>query len=146
MKDRIPRGGSTKSGERNQRPKEQQRKGGKSNRFEPINIKELTASPTIVSYFQEVGCYEFYDKVQRIHSHPQLTKLFVFNLHEHHVHLVGVNFELTTNAISVATGIPFMGDKWFKQVYLDLSHYQVAKLIAKPFSPFLICWIDMLPS
>ena len=91
------------SGETNQRPKEQQRKGGEPNRFEPISTEELIASPTIVSYFQEVGCYEFCERVQRIHSHPQLTKLFSLNLHNHQVHLAGVKFELTTNSISTTT-------------------------------------------
>ena len=120
----MPREGSTDSGETNQRSKEQQRNGGKENMFEPINTKELTTSPTIVSYFQEVGCYEFCDKVQKVQSHPQLTKIFVLNLNDHKVHLAGVNFDLiTTSEISMTTRIPCMGDKWFKQVYLDLSHY-----------------------
>ena len=42
------------SSETNQRPKGQQRKGGKPNRFEPISTEELVASPTIFSCFQEL--------------------------------------------------------------------------------------------
>ena len=63
----------------------------------------MIASPTIVSYFQELGCYEFCEKVEKIESHPQLTKLIALNIHNHQVHLAGVKFELTTNSISTTT-------------------------------------------
>ena len=119
----MPREGSVDSGEGGQRPREQQRKGGRANRFEPINTKELTTSPTTVAYFQEVGCLDFCEKVQRVKSHPKLTRIFILNLHDQQVHLAGVNFELSTHTISMATRIPCMGEKWFKQVSLDLSHY-----------------------
>ena len=59
----MPREGIVDIDEVSQRPKEQQRKGGKPNRFEPINTEELMTSPTIVYYFQELGCYEFCEKV-----------------------------------------------------------------------------------
>ena len=52
-----------------------------------------------------------------------MTKIFALNLHNHQVHVAGVKFELTTNAISMATGIPCIGERWFKQNHLDLSHY-----------------------
>ena len=120
----MSREGSSDSGKGGQRPRGQKRKGGTVNIFEPLNTKELTTSPTIVAYFQEVGCFDFCERVQRVQSHPELTKIFILNLHDHQVHLAGVNFELSTNTISMATGIPCMGEKWFKQVNLDLSHYQ----------------------
>ena len=63
MKEKISKEENFDSGATNQRPKEQQRKGGKPNRFEPISTKELIASPTVFSYFQEVGCYELCEKV-----------------------------------------------------------------------------------
>ena len=62
----MAREGSVDIDEARKRPKEHQRKSGKKNRFEPTSTKELIASPTIFSYFQEVGCYEFCEKVQRI--------------------------------------------------------------------------------
>ena len=61
------------SGETNQRPKGQQRKGGNPNRLKRISTEELMTSPTIVSCFQELGCYEFCEKVQNIQIHPHLT-------------------------------------------------------------------------
>ena len=79
------------------------------------------AYPTIVSCFQELGCYEFCEKVQKMQSHPQLTKLFALNLHNHQIILVGVKFELTTNAISMATRIPCMGERYMVFVILLLK-------------------------
>ena len=54
--------------EASQRPKKHQRKGGMPNRFEPISTEERITSPTMFSYFQEWGCYEFCKKVQNIQS------------------------------------------------------------------------------
>jgi len=34
-------------------------KGGKIHRFEPTNLKELLASPMIVTSFKWLGCFEF---------------------------------------------------------------------------------------
>ena len=51
--------------EATQRPKKQQRKGGIPNRFEPIIIKEPIASPSIISYFQELGAMSSVTKCKR---------------------------------------------------------------------------------
>ena len=107
-----------------QRPRRQAKKGGKPNRFEPTDTKELIASPSVLSCFQELRCFDFRNKVQEIKIHPQLAELFSLRLHRHKVHLAGLNFELTPKAISKATKIPCIGEKWFRQTYLDLIHYQ----------------------
>ena len=80
-------------------PRKHQKKEGKPNRFEPISTVELTTSPSILSCFQELGCFEFCNKVQEIKRHPQLTELFSLRLHRHKVHLAGLRFELTPKAI-----------------------------------------------
>ena len=54
-------------------------------------------------------------------NHPELTRLFIINLHEKKVSLAGVTFELSTDAIANATGIPSVGEKWFKRDNLDMS-------------------------
>ena len=53
-----------------------------------------------------------------------LTRLFITNIHDRQVTLVGVTFDMSTNAISAATGMPSVGEKWFKQGNLDLSYYE----------------------
>ena len=57
-------------------------------------------------------------------NHPELTRLFIINLHEKQVNLVGVTFELSTDVIANATVIPSVGEKWFKQANLDMSYFE----------------------
>ena len=89
-------------------------KGGKINIFEPLNTKELMSSPLTVSYFKHVRCLDFCEKVQQIQKHSELTRLFIINFHEKKVNIVRVTFELSTDAIANATGIPSVGENWFK--------------------------------
>ena len=107
-----------------QSPKKSDHKGGKTNRYEPITTKELMASPLTVCCFKHVGCFEFCERVQQIQYHPLLTRLFITNIHDGHVTLVGVTFTMPNSAILAATWIPNVGEKWFKQGNLDLSYYE----------------------
>ena len=110
----MSREGESGSEGEGQVPRRHPHKGGKNNRFEPLNTMELNASPLTVSYFQNVGCYEFCKKVQQVQNHPELTRLSILNLHEKKFNLVGVNFEMSSDSIAIATGIPSVGEKWFK--------------------------------
>ena len=40
-----------------QEPMRKKHKGGKVNRFEPQNTMEITTSPMILIFFQNVGCF-----------------------------------------------------------------------------------------
>ena len=110
----MSREGDSGSGEEGQVPRRHQHRGGRINRFEPLNTMDLNASPLTVSCFQNVGCYQFCEKVQKVQNHPKLTRLFILNLHEKQVNLVGVNFELSPYVVAITTGIPSVGEKWFK--------------------------------
>ena len=79
------------------------------------------ASPLTVSCFKHVGCFEFCEKVKRILYHPMLTRLFISNLRDKYVTLAEVNFNMSTHIIAAATGIPNVGERWFKQG--NLNHY-----------------------
>ena len=102
------------SGGEAQIPRRHEHKGGNINIFEPPNTRELMTSPLTVSCFKHVGCFDFCEKVQRVKKHPELTRIFIINLHEKQVNLAGVTFELSIDVISNTTGIPSVGDKWFK--------------------------------
>ena len=52
----MSREGKNDSGEGGQGPKIHQHKGGRINRFEPLNTVDLMATPMKISYFQNVGC------------------------------------------------------------------------------------------
>ena len=112
------------SSEGGQVPMRPKHKGGKVNRFEPQSTVDITSSPMILTCFQNVGCFQFCEKVKQVQNHPELTRLFILNLHNKQSSLVGVDFELSTDAISDATGIPSVGEKWFKKAKLDMSYYE----------------------
>ena len=57
-------------------------------------------------------------------NNPKLTRLFIINLHDKQVKLAGVTFELSTYVIVNATGIPSVGEKWFKQANLDMRYFE----------------------
>ena len=57
-------------------------------------------------------------------SHPELTRLLILNLHNKHSSLAGVDFEISAGAISEATGIPSVGEKWFKKGKSDKYFFE----------------------
>ena len=99
-------------------------KGGKVNRFEPQDIVEITTSPMILTCFQNVGCFQFCERIKQVQNHPELTSLFILNLHNKKQSLAGVYFELLADAISNAIGLPNVGENWFKREKLDMSFYE----------------------
>ena len=52
--------------------------------------------------------------IARTHYHQELAHLFVLQLHDGQVTLASVNFTLTPETISQATGIPNAGEQWNK--------------------------------
>ena len=98
-------------------------KGGKVNRFEPQSTMDITSSPIILSCFQNVGCFQFCERVKQVQSHPELTRLSILNLHNKQSSLAGVEFELSADAISNATGNPAVGENSFKKYKLDKNYY-----------------------
>ena len=92
--------------------------------YEPFSTQEVNESLSFLFNFHEVGCLEFFQKVQEVKSHLPLTCLFDLRLQGKHVHLAGLDFKLSPRAVSKATKIPYIGEKWFKQTYLDLIHYK----------------------
>ena len=64
--------------------------------------------------FREQSCYQYCEMIARIQHHQELARLFVLHLHDGQVTLVGVNFTLTLETISQATGISNVGEEWNK--------------------------------
>lgn len=94
-------------------------KGDRILRFKPIDLRELLASPMVVTSFKYLGCYDFYEQIQVVQHHPMLTRLFISKLYNNQVTIAGVTFTLSTIVISAATRIPDVGDKWFKRGELE---------------------------
>ena len=90
-------------------------RGGRHIREEPTTLAELQACPLAIVCFQHQSCYEFCEKVTNIQFHHELAHLFVFHLHGDQATLAGVTFTLTPKTISLATGIPNIGEPWNKR-------------------------------
>ena len=63
-----------------QRPTKPKHKGGRVNRFEPLDTIQITSSLMILTYFQDVGCYQFCEKIKQVQSQSDLTRLFILSL------------------------------------------------------------------
>src|ERR1700728_3070633 len=85
-------------------------KSGKHVRDEPTTLTELQACPLAMSCFQHLSCFEFFQRVENVRVHHELVCLFVLHLHGRHSILAGVTFKLTPEIVSLATGIPNVGE------------------------------------
>ena len=99
-------------------------KSGKHVRDEPNTLIELQACPLAMSCFQHLACFEFFQRVANVRVHHELSHLFVLHLHGGQSILAGVTFTLTPETISVATGIPNVGEQWHKKKKVERHHYE----------------------
>ena len=74
--------------------------------------------------FPKCRVFSVSERVQQVKNHPELTRLFILNLHKKQSSLVAMTFELSSNAISSATSIPDVGEKWLKREKLDMNCYE----------------------
>ena len=99
-------------------------KGGHPKREEPTSLAELQAYPLAVSCFRYMSCFQFCERLAQIQHDSELARLFVLHLHDGQVTLAGVNFVLSSEVISEATGIPNVGEVWPKRKVLDYVHFE----------------------
>ena len=103
----------------NQRPLKTKHRGGKFKRLEPQNTMAITSSPRVLSCFQNTRCFQFYERIKQVKSNPELTRILILNLKNKYSDLAGIKFEISIVSISEATGIPSVGEKWFKNGKLE---------------------------
>ena len=99
-------------------------KSDKHVRDEPTTLTELQACPLAMSCFQHLACFEFCQRLANVRVHHELARLFVLHLHGGPSILAGVTFTLTPKTISVATGIPNVGEQWHKKKKSNRQHYE----------------------
>ena len=99
-------------------------KGGHHGREEPTSLAELQACPMAVNCFRYMSCFQFCERLSQIQHHRELAHLFVLHLHDVQVTLAGVNFVLSPEVISEATGIPNVGEVWPKRKMLDYVYFE----------------------
>ena len=90
-------------------------KSGRHVREEPTSLTQLQACPLAMACFQQHSCFHYCEMIAQIQHHQELVRLFVLHLHDGHVNLAGVNFTLTLETISQATGISNIGEEWNKR-------------------------------
>ena len=85
-------------------------KSGRHVREEPTSLTQLQACPLAMDCFQRQSCFQYCEMIAQTQHHHELARLFVLHLHDVHVNLSRVNFTLTLETISQATGIPHVGE------------------------------------
>ena len=93
-------------------------------REEPTSLTQLQAFPLVMDCFQRHSCFQYCEMIARTQHHHELARLFVLHLHNVRVNLAGVNFILTPETNSEATGIPNIGEEWNKRHQLDRAYYE----------------------
>ena len=99
-------------------------KSGRHVREKPATLTELQPCPFAISCFWFQSCYEFCEKVTNVQFHHELARLFVLHLHGAQVTLASVTFTLTPDSISLATGMPNIGEPCNKRQKVDRQHYE----------------------
>jgi len=102
-------------------------KGGKVVRTKLVDMHLFDIEPMEREVFQRVGCLSFCQNMHR--GHPEVAKEFALHFDGRKTKVGYLEYEVTQASISVATGIPIIGDKWFKS--MDLSSIYV-KYLFKP--------------
>jgi len=98
-------------------------KSGRHVREEPTTLTELQAYPLAMSCFQHQSCFEFCQKVASVQFHHDPARLFVLHLHGDQATQAGATFILTPKYVSLATGIPNIGEPRNKKQKIDRHHY-----------------------
>jgi hypothetical protein len=83
------------------------------------------ASTFIKKSFEDVGCLGFCERIQEVGCHAKLTSLFATNFKKDMTTIVGVDFMVSTDSISISTSIPKHGEIWFKGMDLDIENYKI---------------------
>jgi hypothetical protein len=83
------------------------RKNSRSNkvvRFEPQDLELINANPIIRVSFEQARCIHLCEKIQGYNA--QITKQFVLNFTGVSATIVGINFQVTKEAMSATMEIP----------------------------------------
>jgi hypothetical protein len=102
-------------------------KGGKVVKTEPVDMHIFDTESIAREAFQRVGCLSFYQNMQI--CHPEVERQFALQFYGKKTKVGDLEFQVTEASISTATGIPIIGERWFKAMDLS-SAYE--KYLFKP--------------
>ena len=86
--------------------KQRKHRGGHVITHEPTSTHEVYSSPFIRKSLEDARCITFFQRIEELEYHDQLTRAFVTKLKNHKVTKAGVQFNVSWKIISIATGIP----------------------------------------
>jgi hypothetical protein len=95
-------------------------KGGAIIHTEPQDLILFEDDPTFRESFERVGYMNFCQKIQGFNQ--QVTKDFALHIDGVKTNVGNLEFVVTPQTISAATGIPCIGMEWFKGMKFDLTH------------------------
>jgi hypothetical protein len=94
-------------------------KGGSIVRSEPSEIHLFDVEPMVREVFQRVGCLSFCQKMQR--GHPEVERQFALHFDGIKTKAKNLEFEVSEASIAATTGIPNIGERWFKSMINNVS-------------------------
>lgn len=100
-------------------------KGGQVIINEPTSTQEIISSPFIKKSFEDAGCLSFFQKIEQLRFHDQMTSAFATKLRRDKVTIPRVDFTVWRKIISIATWIPNTREIWFKKRDIDLQSYKM---------------------
>jgi len=103
--------------------------GGEMSRYDPTHMQEFNSSYFIRISSELADCLEFFQKVQEVGYHDDLTSLFTTSFKKDQAIVAWFKFPVSAEIIASTTIIPNEGEISFKRMDLDLEHY---KMFLKP--------------
>ena len=100
-------------------------RGGHVIKHEPTSAHHILSSPFIRKSFEYSCCLTFFQRIEELKYHDQLTSAFATKIKKDKVTIGGVQFTFSREIISAATGITNTGEIRFKREYLDLKNYKM---------------------
>jgi hypothetical protein len=88
-------------------------------RTEPYDMQLFSVEPLMREVFQRVGCFNFYQKIQR--GHLELARELALNFDGTKTKVGTLELKVSEATISTTTEIPNIGERWFKSMNLNAS-------------------------
>ena len=97
-------------------------------RVEPNHTKLLDENLELFAKVKEVGWLSFIYRFSN--SNSEVTRLFYLSLNDSRVKIADLQFRVDERSVSLATGLPLTGERWFKYKPMEIVEWR--KLLKNP--------------
>ena len=91
-------------------------------RVEPNDTKLLDGNLELLAKVEAVGWLPFFCKFTD--SNPEVTRLFSLSLVDARVKVADLQFRVDERSVSLATGLPLTGERWFKSKQMKATEWR----------------------